>query len=1128
MSAPPAGSASAHTVAIIDINGNIYVSGGTFTSNGTSNNYTDITINTMGNVSITGGNFSVSRGSQGGTGTTTWNLYGDFSMSDATTQNSNSAGAKFVFAKAGTQTLTLSSVTFGGGGFPIQVDSGATVNTGTSVIRGSGAFTLNNGATLGCGHQAGLDSTLQNTGTRTLSAGAGYTFNSSAAQVTGALLPTSINNLTINNPSGVTLISTTTVNGTLALTSGSLSTGSDTLIISSTGGVTRVNGYVVGMLQKNVATGTNVPEAFEVGTGSTYAPVNVTFASVTTGGDLIATTTGNEHPNIGTSGIDSTKSVNRYWSLSNNGIGFTSYDAVFNFVSADIDTGANPSGFVAAKYSAGLWSGLTGGTRTATSLQVLGVGGFGDFVVGQPPVPTIFSNGTGGGNWASASTWQGGALPTAADSVVILGSDSVYVLTSSSCAALLVQSGGKLGLTGKLSLTNVTLNGKITVHADTLSPLGAMTVGNSGIYQHAQNGGRIPTATWSTGSTCVITGVTAAAPGNGNQNFHHIIWNCPAQTGNLNMGWNNITVGGNITILNTNTGRWQMTAPSTGNSATITIMGDVIQSAGNFTTNGTGNAGTTIAIHHHGNVNVTGGNFSISRGSQGGTGISTWNLLNGNFSISNATTQNSTTLAGGAKFVFARPGSQSLSLTSVTFGGGGLPIEVDTGATLSVDTSIIRGSGIFALDSGATLACGHPNGLDSTLQNTGTRTLSPDASYIFNGAASQVTGVLLPSAINNLTINNADGVTLTDSTTVNGTLSVVGGDLDLNGNLVTLGPAGTLSETAGNTVTGENGLITATRMLDAPNAADDVAGLGVRIGSSASLGSTVISRGHDIQSAGTGSIKRFFEITPTNNSGLNATLVYGYDDSELSGAIDSTLLLFRSTDDGSSWTLIGGMVNAAANTITLTSVDQFSRWTAAVPVLPPLPAQVVLVLPAHGATIGADSVLCVWQQSTPEVTLYWFERATDSLFTSPVIDSALTDTSTVTRQLVNNQTYWWRVKAKNPAGWGPYGVQRKFRAVLTGVADGTGAPLGFTLKQNYPNPFNPFTSIEFSVEKSGRATLELYNILGQKLLTLFDETVETGKYYTVQFNANGLSSGIYLYKLQSGARSGLKRLMLIK
>jgi hypothetical protein len=90
------------------------------------------------------------------------------------------------------------------------------------------------------------------------------------------------------------------------------------------------------------------------------------------------------------------------------------------------------------------------------------------------------------------------------------------------------------------------------------------------------------------------------------------------------------------------------------------------------------------------------------------------------------------------------------------------------------------------------------------------------------------------------------------------------------------------------------------------------------------------------------------------------------------------------------------------------------------------------------------------------------------------------------------------------------------------------APIEFALKQNYPNPFNPETSIKFSVEQTGRATLEIFNLLGQKVATLFEDVVEAGFYETVKFNASNLASGIYLYRLQSGQKTDLKKLMLIR
>jgi hypothetical protein len=90
------------------------------------------------------------------------------------------------------------------------------------------------------------------------------------------------------------------------------------------------------------------------------------------------------------------------------------------------------------------------------------------------------------------------------------------------------------------------------------------------------------------------------------------------------------------------------------------------------------------------------------------------------------------------------------------------------------------------------------------------------------------------------------------------------------------------------------------------------------------------------------------------------------------------------------------------------------------------------------------------------------------------------------------------------------------------------APMEFSLKQNYPNPFNPTTEIKFSVEQTGRAVLELYNMLGQKVATLFDDVAEAGYFNTVRVDGGALSSGVYLYRLQSGKRSELKKLLLLK
>ncbi|MGH3053494.1 MAG: hypothetical protein ACRDL7_00775, partial [Gaiellaceae bacterium] len=77
------------------------------------------------------------------------------------------------------------------------------------------------------------------------------------------------------------------------------------------------------------------------------------------------------------------KSVNRYWTLSNSGTTFTSYSATFNFVSGDLDAGTSTATFEGRRFSGGTWSTLTAGTRTSTSTQITGATAFGDFACGN-------------------------------------------------------------------------------------------------------------------------------------------------------------------------------------------------------------------------------------------------------------------------------------------------------------------------------------------------------------------------------------------------------------------------------------------------------------------------------------------------------------------------------------------------------------------------------------------------------------------------------------------------------------------------------------------------------------------------------------------------------------------------
>jgi hypothetical protein len=88
-------------------------------------------------------------------------------------------------------------------------------------------------------------------------------------------------------------------------------------------------------------------------------------------------------------------------------------------------------------------------------------------------------------------------------------------------------------------------------------------------------------------------------------------------------------------------------------------------------------------------------------------------------------------------------------------------------------------------------------------------------------------------------------------------------------------------------------------------------------------------------------------------------------------------------------------------------------------------------------------------------------------------------------------------------------------------------PSQFKLEQAYPNPFNPSTTIRFLLPKPEYVKLEVYNNIGQKIVTLIDRNMNAGE-HAVEFNAESLSSGIYHYRIEAGKFQDVKKMILIK
>jgi hypothetical protein len=99
--------------------------------------------------------------------------------------------------------------------------------------------------------------------------------------------------------------------------------------------------------------------------------------------------------------------------------------------------------------------------------------------------------------------------------------------------------------------------------------------------------------------------------------------------------------------------------------------------------------------------------------------------------------------------------------------------------------------------------------------------------------------------------------------------------------------------------------------------------------------------------------------------------------------------------------------------------------------------------------------------------------------------------------------------------------------IPTGVHETDLQPKAFSLEQNYPNPFNPSTIISFSLPSNSFVSLKVFDVIGREIATLVSEQMSAGSHST-QWNAKGIPSGIYFYRLRSGANTETKKLVLLK
>ena len=113
-------------------------------------------------------------------------------------------------------------------------------------------------------------------------------------------------------------------------------------------------------------------------------------------------------------------------------------------------------------------------------------------------------------------------------------------------------------------------------------------------------------------------------------------------------------------------------------------------------------------------------------------------------------------------------------------------------------------------------------------------------------------------------------------------------------------------------------------------------------------------------------------------------------------------------------------------------------------------------------------------------------------------------------------------------GWSVFTTIKYTQDIHTSVSDNqNNITYSYALAQNYPNPFNPSTKIGYALPAASHVALTIYNFLGQKVGTLVDEIQQAGK-FEIEWNASGLPSGIYVYRLQAGDFIKSQKLLLLK
>jgi hypothetical protein len=400
--------------------------------------------------------------------------------------------------------------------------------------------------------------------------------------------------------------------------------------------------------------------------------------------------------------------------------------------------------------------------------------------------------------------------------------------------------------------------------------------------------------------------------------------------------------------------------------------------------------------------------------------------------------------------------------------------------------------------------------------NSGTGTV------VFNGNTDQTIAGTEANSFNNININNGNNLILSANINISGTLTLTNGSLNIVDKNIDLGTSGSLSDESNtNMIFGTSGTITASNRVS--ELGGNIAGLGIEI-ASAVITDIDIIRGVQAQpgESGSASLRKYFDISATPGSGLNAAMTVHYFDHEFDvsngGSDEKTFVFYRSTDGGATWTeKYEASVDIAQNQIFLDEIDAFSRWTVS--------SKTEQVLPVewnqYSATCKENFIQISWSTFSEKNNDYFtIEKMNEigNYFEIGKIDGS-GNSNTVNRYSfndpnINNGISYYRIKQTDYDGKESYSPIFSSNCVLNMQEPDINI---------FPNPFKDRIKIYVMRGYLGNLNIEIFDSRGAKIKENIFEI--SGSSMGLIINTSELDKGIYLVRVSGDGYSKTTRLV---